>query len=81
VTFGDEVYVTLDGDDFVPRIVVGVLHYADKDEIVMVATETTIGMPISTGWLKPTGNTNEMAALELRERYLARFGRHWLKEL
>lgn len=73
VNFGDEVECTLKPTDGFTFLVVGVMAYSEDGATVLVASPNTIGMPINTKWLKPTGDGNSDIATEFRNRYLAAY--------
>lgn len=73
LALGDEVYYYIAGSGLPGDygFVIGVMSYAGKDEdVVCLATEQHLGMPINTRHLQRTTGGHTDQAMALRERYL-----------
>lgn len=72
--FGDIVEYDLTashGGQIEQASIIGEPHYSDGD-VVMLATENCIGMPINVGHCKVIATGNESHAEELRARYVSK---------
>jgi hypothetical protein len=69
VEIGQQVVVRIDKSMPSTEIIVGVMAYAEKDDVVLVASQSTLGMPVNTCWIEPTGVVFSNEAYFLRNRY------------
>lgn len=53
--------------------VIGVMSYSDTDEVINVASEQYVGMPLNKAHCTKTGGCNVEDAMRWRERYLTKF--------
>ena len=51
------------------------------DNVVILATEAYIGMPVNTYWCKGKSGGHDALCATLRERYIERFGTKQIKPL
>jgi hypothetical protein len=77
--FGDIVNCTLPGGG--EGLVVGVMHYAKKGDVVLMANEKYVGMPVNIQHLVKMPGSMPATACMWRKRYLDKFGDHWLAPL
>ena len=71
--FGDFVKAEIDdreGTDF--GWIIGEPHDSDGD-VVMIASEGTLGMPINVHWLTIVGEPDNERAVDLRRRYSSEY--------
>lgn len=78
--FGD--IVTYKIDSFPPGtgIVIGIMHYAKKDECICVADAKRMGCPVSNDWVTSVNGSDKRKAIELRRRYITSYGEQFKKE-
>lgn len=81
--FGDIVVVDIDDrePDPTPRWIIGEAPYSEaRNQVVVVATEAWIGMPVSQKWCTSVSPRDEETAERLRARFEAHSPR-WMKAL
>lgn len=76
--FGDLVQYDIGDGRRGAAFVIGTLHYARKGDVIMLADEKAFGMPIARAHCQTVSGGHNENCEQWRERYLSRFGRHWL---